>query len=39
MHDDVHTRALLADPTRDVDMAERLRKVERLVTAGIAGRD
>jgi hypothetical protein len=39
MHDDVHTRALLADPTRDVDMAERLRKVERLVTAGIAGRN
>jgi hypothetical protein len=38
MHDDVHTRALLSDPGLDDDMAERLRRVERLVTGGIAGR-
>jgi hypothetical protein len=38
MHDDVHTRALLSDPDLDDDMAERLRRVERLVTGGIAGR-
>ncbi|MGA7690359.1 MAG: hypothetical protein WCA29_14140 [Jiangellales bacterium] len=38
VHDDVHTRALLADPDSDLDMAERLRRVERVVTVGIAGR-
>jgi len=38
VHDDVHTRALLADLDTDHDMAERLRRVERVVTAGIAGR-
>jgi hypothetical protein len=38
MHDDVHTRALLADHAIDLDMAERLRRVERVVTAGISGR-
>jgi hypothetical protein len=38
VHDDVHTRALLADPDADFDMAERLRRVERVVTVGIAGR-
>jgi hypothetical protein len=38
VHDDVHTRAMLADPDNDLEMAERLRRVERLVTVGIAGR-
>lgn len=38
VHDDVHTRAMLADPAADVEMAERLRRIERLVTVGIAGR-
>jgi hypothetical protein len=38
VHDDLHTRALLSDPDADEDMAERLRRVERLVTVGIAGR-
>jgi len=38
VHDDVHTRALLADPDSDIEMAERMRRVERLVTVGIAGR-
>ena len=38
VHDDVHTRALLADPKSDVGMAEKMRRVERLVTVGIAGR-
>jgi hypothetical protein len=38
VHDDVHTRALLSDPDSDLDMAERLRRVERVVTVGIAGR-
>ena len=38
VHDDVHTTALLADPSSDVEMAERMRRVERVVTAGIAGR-
>ncbi len=38
VHDDVHTRALLSDREADDDMAERLRRVERVVTVGIAGR-
>jgi hypothetical protein len=38
VHDDVHTRALLADPDADLSMAERMRRVERVVTVGIAGR-
>jgi hypothetical protein len=38
VHDDVHTQALLADAGQDDDMAERLRRVERVVTVGIAGR-
>ncbi len=38
VRDDLTARALLADPGVDVDMAERLRRVERVVTVGIAGR-
>lgn len=38
VHDDLHTRAMLADPDNDHEMAERMRRVERLVTVGIAGR-
>lgn len=38
VHDDVHTRAMLANPDNDVEMAERMRRVERVVTVGIAGR-
>jgi hypothetical protein len=38
VHDDVHARALLSDPDADLEMAERMRRVERLVTVGIAGR-
>jgi hypothetical protein len=38
VHDDVHTRALLADLDADLDMAERMRRFERVVTVGIAGR-
>jgi tetrahydromethanopterin S-methyltransferase subunit E len=38
VHDDVHTQAMFADPVSDVQMAERMRRVERVVTAGISGR-
>lgn len=38
IHDDVRTRAMLADPDADLEMAERMRRIERLVTVGIAGR-
>lgn len=38
VHDDVRTRALLADPDADLSMAERMRRLERVVTVGIAGR-
>jgi hypothetical protein len=38
VHDDVHTQALLSHREADDDMAERLRRVERVVTVGIAGR-
>jgi|GEM_PF-4876189 hypothetical protein len=39
VHDDVHDQALLAAPGIDDDMTARLRRVERVVTAGLAGRD
>jgi hypothetical protein len=39
VHDDVHDQALLAAPDMDDEMSARLRRVERVVTAGIAGRD
>lgn len=38
VHDEVHTQAMFADPAADVEMAERMRRVERLVTVGISGR-
>ena len=38
MHDDVHAQGLLSARDLDVEMAERLRRVERVVTAGLAGR-
>jgi hypothetical protein len=39
VHDDVHDQALLAVSGIDTNMSTRLRRVERVVTAGIAGRD
>jgi hypothetical protein len=38
VRDDLTAQALLADPHVDVDMAERLRRLERVVTVGISGR-
>ncbi len=38
VHDAADPRALLASPTQDETMRERMRRVERVVTAGISGR-